>query len=124
MQTVQSLLTLLDFITSIASGLSQLEEQGAMFTRDVDQRQLEKSSETKLTDRQRSETRSKHGHFSKSPQNMRTFSVKTPFSRNGRAIQFQIVSMRSEKPIYAPLSISEVASLVLLPLKRLQCSSD
>ena len=57
-------------------------------------------------------------------QNMCTFSVKTPFSRNERAVQFKIVSMRSEKPIYAPPSISEISPLALLPFKRFQCSSD
>ena len=38
------------------------------------------------------------------------------------SVQFKMVSMRSEKPICAPPSLSEVSPA--LPLKRFQCSSD
>ena len=38
------------------------------------------------------------------------------------SVQFKMVYMRSEKPICAPPSLSEVSPK--LPLKRFQCSSD
>ena len=42
--------------------------------------------------------------------------------RHVRTVQFNVVSVRLEKPICAPPRLSEVSPT--LPLKRFQCSSD